>query len=440
MSTAPIQVLFDTLLEESKRCIRIGNLTSDEVGSLITAHRDSLALFLHHFAVLNKESYRIATEDKTFASIVYYERVRIRLLYLPTRANNDASNNECVNGLVSYFWEGVPKELSLSLPSFDNIIHANKARDLTSCDIVCERNKFMARVEGCADDEAFSKLNLRDPWHPSHPYFHASVPSKVQAFVMAMRSLYKCIRSAKSNTVFKQCWNVKCNRLFFSDTKYNIRDCFDCARLSVELLDVPFCSPEEHENSALYWRECGCLPWYEDTLTRFCTSSCCMEWKRKLNSVIPAVSNFEPDTILHGQKPSRINNAFELALERNAYFKSELIKIKAKRRACVSRRVFKNEIDSRIQILNTDVALLYWSTIVSRLRQYATDYSLPGLTRDWRSLRINAHRARWISLLATEVYEREGRANLITDVLNSNRLFSTVKSQCMAFDNQSLCK
>lgn len=425
MSTAPIQVLFDTLLEESKRCIQVGEA------------RDSLGLFLHHFAVLNKESRRISIENKTFAFIVYYERVRLRLLCLPTRENHDASNCKDVNGLVSYFWEGVPKELSLSLPSPDNIIHANKARDLTSCDIFCERSKLMARVEDCKEHEAFSKLNLRDI---SYPYFHPSVPLKVQAFVMAVRSLYTCIRSAKPSVVFKQCWNVKCNRLFFSESKFNIRDCFDSARLPVELLDVPFCSPEEDESSVSYWKECGCLPWYDDTLTRFCTSACCMEWKRKLNSVIPTITNFELDAILQGRKLSRINNAFELAIERNAYFKSELVKTKTRRLACVSRRIFKNEIDSRIQILNTDVALLYWSTIVSRLSQYANDPSLPGLTSNWRSLQINVLRARWISLLATELYEREGHSTLISDVLKSSRLLSIVKSQCLDFNNQSLCK
>lgn len=421
MGTEILPVLFDSLLDASKILI------SDPTGDSNLELRDAIGRFLHAFPILNRECHDLASEDASFPAVVYYERVRLNLLFIPTRPTSP--------GQISFFWEGLPKQLSLALPSTGHIMHQNKFRDLTSCDILFERAKFMQKIEACATRAELDAIGPHGEDHLDH-LDSGTIPTKVGVFVLIMRSMFNGIRSAKSPQCFRQCLNKKCNRVFYAESKYRIRDFFDPGSISTraEVLDVPSCIPNENTYTEhLYWCGCGNIPWYEDTSTRFCTSACCIEWRRKLSSLLPQKIRFDSDGSLPVGKTSRIVLAFEKALERNCAFKSKLESAcQGTRRGSVSKKILRNEIESRIDMLNVDTAMLYWATIVSRLPAgpMSTDESLPGLYPDWRSIAMNVKRVECISTIYHEI-RGQGGPTLITDMLTTNRLFSTVKSRCM---------
>jgi hypothetical protein len=424
MPTAPLQVLFDTLLEESK--IQISSPETFQ-----TSARDSIALFLHHFGILNKESRRIASEDASFPAIIYYERLRLNMAFMPVRQNVHESTK------IAFFWECLPRQLSLSLPSHSECIHRNKARDMSFLGLLMEHQRYMKKAESGWSQADF-ELHRRD-FEESFGHI-ASIPDKVRLFLVVMTSIFNSVREAQPPTHFKQCWNKKCSRLFYCNSKYTIRQWFDPTKLNVELLDVPSCAPVSTVSSELsfkYWNLCKQLPWYEDPSKRFCTSSCCIQWKKRIDGIIPNDVDFEPDLTLPVGKLSRINLALEKALERNMKFKTSLESNLARLRSGpVSKRLLRNELESRVEVLNIDTAMLYWATIVSRLPCYASDTTLPGFQDDWRLLDRNQIRCFYISTIHSHLHD-DKPAQLITDVLSGGRLFSTIKSQCMSIDKRS---
>ena len=416
IESAPLEPLFDTLLQLSKQCISDHETCDSQV-------RDSIGRFLHHFGILNRDSFRIASQDASFPAVLYYERVRMELLSIPTPSSFPDA------GKVGFFWEGLPKQLSLALPT-STLLHQNKSRDLTSCDVFVHRSRFMDKIEHCkTEDEVRSigvDLKLTCP-------FTLSLPVKVHAFILVMRSIFCGLRSAKSSVHFRQCWNEKCNRVFFCNSKHKLRDCFDKDKVVVETLDPPSCIPCD-ENS-LYWHTCGSFPLYADPLERFCTSACCIEWRKRMDSLLPCNVSFTPDLEISEGNLGRINAAFKRAMNRNSDFRSKLdVILKSKKGGCVSKRLFKNEIERRVDVLNVDMALLYWSTLVSKLCRYAKDDTLPGIRPDWRTLDVNIGRCKSIFQIYCMVQEQHSRVHLITDLLSSERFLSAVKSQCMLID------
>lgn len=414
MESAPLQVLFDTLLEESKIQISLVETFQYET-------RDSIALFLHQFGILNKESRRIASEDATFAAVLYYERVRMDILNVPTKPIAHESTKIC------FFWEGAPKQLPLAMPSSLNLIHQSKARDMTFLSISNEFRRYIQKIES-------GSVNIEEDEREI-----GNVPKKVSQFMSVVSSIFNSIRAAQAGSQFTQCWNKQCCRLFYRNSLYTIRQWFDPERACVEILDVPACVPDScvDVDSLMYWRSCKQIPWYEDTSKRFCTQSCCIQWKRKLDSLLPKCIEFEPDLVLPVGKLSRINLAFEAALERNERFKSEMsTNLNRIRKGPVSKRLVKNEIESRIELLNVDVAMLYWSTIVSRLPKYSNDKSLPGFQSNWRSLEVNRMRCFYMSSIYSQVQEErnENAPAVVTDVFSGARFFSAIKSRCMSID------
>ena len=416
MPSAPLEVLFDTLLEVSKEYI--GNHESRD-----SQNRDSVGIFLHHFGILNKESFKLTLEDASFPAVVYYERVRMNLLHVFTHKTFPDF------GKVGFFWEGVPRQLSLALPTA-LLMHQNKARDLTSCDVFVQRSRFMEKLEYCKSERDIREIGVDLSIKCSSTL---SVPMRVHAFVLVMRSIFCGLRSAKSSMHFRQCCNQRCNRVFFSNSKHQLRECFDAKRVTVETLDSPSCIPcDENVN---YWNRCGSFPVYSDPLERFCTSACCIEWRRRLDSLLPQGIVFDADLTLSSGSLSRIDNALKNAIKRNCDFQSKLgVNVGSKRMGCISKRLFKHEVETRIDVLNIDTALLYWSTIVSKLPRYANDDTLPGRQPHWRSLRVNVERCSFVSQLYSKILEQQRHVRLITDPLSSQKLFSAVKSQCMLID------
>ena len=157
--------------------------------------------------------------------------------------------------------------------------------------------------------------------------------------------------------------------------------------------------------------------------------------------------NFEPDLILPVGKTSRIQNSLEKAVQRNRLFEKEIQKNSkhSKRIKVVSKRTIKNELESRIEMLNVDTALLYWSTLVSALPFYSHDSTLPGLQADWRSMQVNVNRCQYISRLYSQLHDDDdddddGRRSktfpIITSTVLRNKLYSLIKSQCMSVDQR----
>ena len=437
----PLEVLFDALLARCRSCISASDTVRSE-------SRDSPALFLHHFAILCKESRRIASEDASFAAILYYERVRLQMLHVPTRPGVVETTK------IGFFWEGLPRQLSLALPSEAEILHPVKARDLTSIGIIAEQQRFIQKVEAAPDQrdwfwkhfkidvDSSDGLSART-WHPSQLH---SVPVKVRAFVTMMTSLFHSLRLAKRPSEFSQCWNKRCCRLFYSLPKYKIRAYFDPMNNPVEILDLPLCVPEVacdiQCDSLEYWKTCKLLPFYEEPSRRFCTSACCIEWKRSLDSFIPSSITFEPDFDLPTGRLSRIHFALERVFDRNSRFKIMYeARMNTKKSRCVSKKLLRNEIESRIEMFNIDTAVLYWASIVSRLPFYAADESLPGFEKDWRTMKINIDRSFYISKIYAQAQgsldtRKHKVPYIITNIHSGGRLFSAVKSQCMFLDKK----
>ena len=433
-----LQVVFDTLLEALKTYIEKRENKNAE-------NRDAIAYFLHHFSVLSQECKSISEADSTYSSIIYYERIRLNVHTISTRQGFEDANN------VSFFWECLPRRLPLV--STFCFLSRSQAKSMTSVDFLVEQRKHIHIIDACSTMKEIDEMKSLGLKRPNTLLEHSSlIPFKVQAFMSITASMFYSLRNEKPSSEFSQCLNKKCRRQFYKNAKHRIRDCFDSNSVSGDILDVSLCNPilTTMEGGIPYWKCCKNLPFYTDSIGRFCSSGCCIEWRRQLDNTMPLNENFnfEPDLILPVGKTSRIQNSLEKAVQRNRLFEKEIQKNSknSKRIKVVSKRTIKNELESRIEMLNVDTALLYWSTLVSALPFYSHDSTLPGLQADWRSMQVNVNRCQYISRLYSQLHDDDddddddGRRSktfpIITSTVLRNKLYSLIKSQCMSVDQR----
>ena len=133
MSDFPLEVVFDTLLDACKSLIENENDAGVE-------HRDAVSLFLHNFPVLNRECNSISNEDPTYAAIVYYERIRLKL------------------NVRGFFWECFPHRVGLKQRRALEAANAESRRLAFVCETV--RTRTVPPVLSCNGCEcATSRLS-----------------------------------------------------------------------------------------------------------------------------------------------------------------------------------------------------------------------------------------------------------------------------------------
>lgn len=423
-AAAPLQELFDILLEKLRICIFDGCV--DEI-------RDHYANLLHNYAILNLESAEIVRKEPSFAPIIWYERVRMQKLFLNT------SEGLLPSGPIGFFLEGLPRGMPLFGAPVALELPVSKCRQLVVRDITDERSKTVTKLDTMSDP---ARLQGLADQLDSLPDLTVTVPQRVRLFVSRMRSLCNGIRASRNPTEFVQCKNQNCNRLFFKgpeeatwENTTEIRACYQPGVTPSEFLDVSLCDPRTaDDNTNYYWSECGTIPDYNDALKRFCCSACCFEWRHQLNRCIPTGIEFDNEKQIRRSGFNRIQSAFDAALKRNCEFDRKLNEKSAKRARRKAKAVgadqVQNELDSRIDMMNIDLGVLYWSTLMSGCPENIYNRSLPGDRPGWRSDSDHRIIVRTISMLYTEINTGNTlRAVLITNMLKLPRFFSAIKTR-----------
>lgn len=425
--SVPLQEIFDTILNLCKVMIEDSDLRT-------SPDRDSSARFLHHFAVLCKESYRISSADDSFDAVLYYERVRIKIM--PMKRNKESTSNS----ELSFFLDGVPKKLSLLGMPNANVVHPTRCRDFTTNDFFMQRGKFQDKIEASKSRADMDAIGCRlldlDQLHDLAP----SIPLQVRTFVFLMRSMFNGMRKSKQKMDFDQCGNKNCNRIFYCRPSIKVRDDICSQSNPIELFDVPLhssvCETQDVDyakNIMFYWATCGFLPecrMHIDTMQRFCSRACCIEWKREFNDIF-SMDGFHFDAMAgcDSSGVGRIQRELDCALNRNRILYACIQRIPSKRRKLksLSYGFIKQELRDLVHALNIDVGVLYWAYLRSTLPGEGSNTFLPGHMRDWRSLTSSSATALSIKFLYEEVLVRN--PTIITDIVSPNRFLSRLKTR-----------
>lgn len=319
---------------------------------------------------------------------------------------------------MGFFLEGLPKGLPLFGAPVALQLPVAKCRELNVRDVQNERTRTVLKIDGMADAMRLQSLAEQ---LDNLPDLSPLVPQRVRIFVSRMRSLCNGVREARSCTEFSQCANARCNRFFF-------------AGVEVPHVSMPaeLCDASIHR----YWQSCGGgIPLYKDSIQRFCTSACSIEWHWQVNRCVPAGISFDMEGGITKTGIGRIQKAYDSALSRNGEFGRILKQTKKLKRRCKAVRtdVMDAELSSRIDMLNTDLGVLYWSTLMSKCPENIYDRSLPGDRPAWRGDSIHIYLVRTVSLIYAEITEQyPSSRNLITDTLSVPRFFSILKSHSAA--------
>jgi len=214
-----------------------------------------------------------------------------------------------------------------------------------------------------------------------------------------------------------------------------IRQRYECGETPIEVLDIPAMDPCGGDDDCnRYWSSCGAIPWYKDPLKRFCTSACCIEWRRQVDRCMPGKVEFDMEERIKRVGLSRIHVALDVALKRNSAFHRSLTDKatqRARRKAkSVANEIIDGEIGTRIDIMNIDLGILYWSSIVSGCPENIYDRALPGDRPGWRSDTIHVKTVRAISLIYSEMTPTNGKQpKLITDLLTLPKFLAALKTR-----------
>lgn len=429
LTPAPLEPIFQTIL----------NLVKDSIDTTNPnfSVRNACVHLLHNYAILNKEAAGLVRQEISYAPVIWYERIRLGWTFVECRSPRD----------LAFFLEGLPKNKHHPLPIFGAPVAfqlpAAKCKDLTCHDVVDERLKALSKIDCMKEGTRFQGLVEQ---LDKLPDVAQSVPQRVRMFVSRMRSVCNGVREARPRSDFTQCRNVKCERFFYCGNTTLVdelvRPNFLAGATPTEFVDCASMDPanEGEENLKAYWEQCGGIPEYKDPLKRFCTSACCIEWRRQLDRCIPQKIALDPEDKIKKVGLSRIGAAMAAALRRNAAFSQQLKDPKGCKRGlrkakAVSGELVSSEIGRRIDMLNIDLAILYWSNLVSGCPENIYNRDLPGDRPGWRSQRVHIKTARTLTLLYTECQDAQGakEPKLITDLLKLNRFLARIKSQATQF-------
>lgn len=424
---APLQVIFDTIL--ASLCVLITRSSTD--GS-IRSLRNAYVHVLHNYAILNKEAAGIVRLEPSFAPIIWYERIRMGRLFIPIDDSLPVKP-------LSFFLEGLPKPtgsrpcalfgapVALQLPP-------RTCKKLTVNDVLDERSKAHTKIDEMTDENRLKGLAEQ---LDNLPDLDSKVPQRVRMYVSRMRSVCQGVKESRPRSEFTQCRNDQCQRFFYAGSNADeIRSCYKYGVTPVEMLDVPSMDPsgsDLHANA--YWEAIGGIPWYKDPLKRFCTSACCIQWRRQVDRCFPVDVEFDAEESVKRVGIGRVSKAFDAALKRNARFGSQL-KSKQLRRArrkakAVVKDVLKGELSSRVDLMNIDLGLLYWADLMTGCPENIYGRDLPGDRPGWRGDGIHKKTVRTIALIYAETMplEQASEKRLICDMLKLNRFLSTIKTR-----------
>ena len=357
-----LDVIGTTLLQLVARLIAQGGETA--------AERAAPAMALHAWACVSRGARDGLVADETFAAVVFYERVRLRL----------------VDPL--YFFDGAPRTLSVFGAQTVIEFPLSATRDLLRVDVMKERFDSIEKLEsGCVRNGGFKKMiqmldKLQD--------LSRDVPLAVRIFVSRVRAMSASLRAAMPASHFAQCENQCCARLFYRGPPSRSADRVPRTDEAVATID------------AAYWNATGALPLYEPQAhARFCCRACRREWEAHFHRlVLDPSTTYDADQRLPRDAPARIGTAFALALARNARARDAFRRRLRQRRhvaPAVRRADLTREVHARVSFLNVDLGLLYAAHLLARLRGSGggagAKRSLPGGRPGWREAGAIAPRA-----------------------------------------------
>lgn len=387
--TLPTQVVFDTILEFTCKCIqrRTASILRNRAGRL-----------LHNFAILNRECRDICrVEGLRYKAICYYERTRLCL--------GDFSGHDAEEVGV-YFLRNLPQNLALFVGGVgdERTVYGLGGHQLMQ---TIENTGFPVSV--------FDNV----------PDFPNNIPLRVKYFISKLRHRAQKLASQAEPAQLKHCENRQCGRRFLDcDTRTPGH-----YRGNGVKLDCQWWVRESTFSTRVYFENAAVQPVYTDSHRRFCTSACQCEHQSQLDAFLPPAEpkmlRTEPARRERSTVAGCVGFNLDAALQRNKAFGEELKRRKAaaKRHGALSKRILRNEIGKRIDALNVDIGVLFHSSLLAKVHKEG-DPPLPGLYDDWRDEQTHINVAKKIAL----VYEDAGEHKLITDLHGKNKFLSTIRA------------
>lgn len=362
--------------------------------------RESLVWMLDALAVLCARGWETASSYPSYAPIIWYERVRL-----------------CWTSR-DFFLDGVPACLPLFGAPTALEFPVTQMRDLTCEDAVDDRIETIKKLEGMAPGSA-KRAQLASTLDQLRDMVGA-VPMPVRMFVSRTRSMCQGLRASKAATLFSQCQNDTCCRLFYRGE----RVCFETGCLP--------CSIDETELG--YWAACSPLPSYDAPAKRFCTRACAEQWRMHWDRLMPDADIAYGADVRSGTENRRqVSRAFDRAIERNGRA-GRAIRKRLRRYASLCRAVSRpdanREFEARLDMLNVDTGLLYAAQIVAKLPRLAQRRRLPGSYSQWRHGGEESHRNALIRV--ARIYRQHPASEPISDLLDLHPFLRAIRNNASA--------
>lgn len=370
-------------------------------GTARTVLRCGYVRIIHSLPITCRTLFSQAHIQDGFEAILFYERVRLGL----------ASSH--------FFMDGVPASVTLFTGPTSITLPDDDVKKLKLREIIADRLQTVGKLELMRHDLP-RKVHLVQTHHPDD--LSRNVPGPVRVFVARCRAMCRSVRRLKRQSLFVQCNNCNCNRLFYTGEGV---ETWSSGAATVSTND----SEEEEHDSSTYWdiaRGDG-IHSVPDT-RRFCCQACASEHAMHLKSMMP-------DNGLHldvddGAKKSgraRVGEAFRMALKRNEIASRALRNSKTRSRSnlAVSQKELSVHRTLRITALNVDLGLLYASSIVSESSNLSRGKVLPGSSIYWRD--DPSYYAKPLSAVAKIYSTTKREEGIISNMLTIPRFLEAVE-------------
>ena len=291
--------------------------------------------------------------DARYTCVMFYERTRL----------GAASSG--------HFLEGLAAGLSLFSGHTAVQLHNDDLSKLRLRDVVADRIKTVANLEGLKNDTKNLKKLVDNYTLQDIP---EGLPGRVHVFISRMRAICQGLRRVKAESHFQQCKNRECNRWFY--------------------MGGPTEAPVNNGNGSVdpvdaYWDNAAGSPEIKHEQREFCTWSCCEQWKWQLDNAMPRMT---PDFMIadyqcRKQGRARVSEAMRACTKRNEVAGRHFRNIQKEQRTfpAISRVDLNKAKERRVAIMNVDLGLLYAAAVCAESKSLCVNKVLPGASEGWRS-------------------------------------------------------
>jgi hypothetical protein len=337
-----------------------------------------------------------AGQHESHAPLLFYERVRL--------------------GLVnkSYFLDGVPSSVTLFAGETSITLPDEQLRKLRLKSMVADKFTTIMKLENCTPARRAELVREHSPADLA-----ASVPGAVRVFIARCRAVCKGVRRVRDASMFAQCGNANCGRLFYVGAA---TECWANADVALALSD------SEESSSVEYWNSAACDPGvHVPTVRRFCCSACEREFGVHLARAMPGVGlQFDADNAAVKSGRARVGEALKLALKRNEKASRQLRLLRSAKRArlAVSDAELAVLAERHTAALNVDLGVLYAASVVAESSVLSRGKLLPGSRIYWRD--DPSYYSRALSVVREIYFKHRRKEGVVHSLLTVPRFLQLV--------------